>query len=114
MPGFFAILQNLIATAAWELGRRILLGLARWRFGQVFGVDAAKGRLSIALGVLEPPALVDQHGQPCVHIFPKPGSNPATSFSASEIISNCEVRASKYLIESMALSTWAGLGRFGS
>jgi hypothetical protein len=104
MLGVIAVLQNLIATALWEIGRRTWLMLGRRRFGRVFGIDAARGRLSIALGVLEPPGIVTEHGEQLVHIFPKPGSNPPATFSASKIISNCEVRASNYLIESVAVN----------
>ena len=104
MAGLIAVLQNLIAAALWEMGRRTWAMQARRTFNRVFGVDASRGRLSIALGVLEPPRIVNEHGNQFMHIFPKPGSNPPASFSASEIISNCEVRASKYLIESIAVN----------
>jgi hypothetical protein len=104
MPGVIAVLQNLIAAALWEIGRRTWSMRLRRSFGRVFGIDASRGRLSIALGVLDPPGLVTERGEPMVHIFPKPGSNPPAFFSASKIISNCEVRASKYLIESIAVN----------
>lgn len=67
-------------------------------------MDAARGRLSIALGVLDPPPVTNEGDEPLKYIFPKPGSNPPAFFSASQIISNCEVRGSKYLIESVAVN----------
>ncbi|MBZ5611883.1 MAG: hypothetical protein LAP38_26785 [Acidobacteriia bacterium] len=97
------ILQNLASAAIWEVGRRSWLRLSRHKYTRVFGSDASGGRLYIAVGALAPPPVVDANNNRMIHIFPKTGL-PGHLFSASQVISNCEVRAAKYLVESVAVN----------
>jgi hypothetical protein len=103
MSAVAGILESLAAAAIWETGRRAWLRMARRNYAGVFGVDATGGRLYIAMGALEPPPVVDERGNRLLHVFPKAGL-PGTAFSASQVVSNCEVRAAKYLIESVAVN----------
>jgi hypothetical protein len=97
------ILENLASAAIWETARRGWSRLTRRRYAHVFGADATRGRLYIAVGALEPPRIQDLNGNPTFYIFPKAGLL-GLLFSASQVISNCEVRAAKDLIESVAVN----------
>ncbi len=97
------ILESLGATAIWESLRRSWGFGKRWRYSRIFGSDSTGGELFVAVAVLQPPQARDQGGNPTSFVFTKPGI-PETLFSAAQVVSNCEVRSAKYLVESIAIN----------
>jgi len=73
------------------------------RYADVFGNDSKRGALSLVYAALTPAQYLDNQGQVITHPFDKPGTG--TRFSISTAISECEIRAAKYLSESIAVNT---------
>jgi hypothetical protein len=97
------IAGSIAGRGVWEAGRHAYQTAAHWRYAQLFGSDATSGRLHLVVGALVPPACQDQAGNPFPFIFSKPGLLNA-GFSTSVAIPSCEVRAAKYLAESVAMN----------
>jgi hypothetical protein len=97
------IAGSIASRGIWEAGRSALSAAAHWRYAQLFGSDVTKGKLHLVVGALVPPACHDQTGKPFPFIFSKPGLQNA-GFSTSVAIPSCEVRAAKYLAESVAVN----------
>jgi hypothetical protein len=98
------IAGGIASRGVWEAGRHALSAAAHWRYAQLFGSDATSGRLHIVVGALVPPTCQDQAGKPYAFIFSKPGLQNV-GFSTSVAIPSCEVRAAKYVAESVAVNT---------
>jgi hypothetical protein len=97
------IAGSIAGRGIWEAGRHAFSAAAHWRYAQLFGSDATSGKLHLVVGALVPPACQDQAGNPFPFIFSKPGLLNA-GFSTSVAIPSCEVRAAKYLAESVAVN----------
>lgn len=97
------IAGSIATRGIWEAGRHALSAAAHWRYAQLFGSDATSGKLHLVVGALVPPVCQDQTGKPYPFIFSKPGLQNV-GFSTSVAIPSCEVRAAKYLAESVAVN----------
>lgn len=99
---------SLETRAIWELSRSAWYRALGWRYKRIFGKDAGKGQLHLIYGLLDPPQAVNQAGEPVRHIFAKRES-PGLTFSASGVVSICEVRAVTYVAESVSENTGRGV-----
>jgi hypothetical protein len=98
------IAGGIVSRATWEAARHALCVAAHWRYAQLSGSDATSGKLHLVVGALVPPPCQDQTGKPYPFVFSKPGIQNA-GFSTSVAIPSCEVRAAKYLAESVAVNS---------
>jgi hypothetical protein len=96
------IAGGLASRSIWEAGKQGLSAAAHWRFAQVFGPDATRGALHLVVGALVPPQVRDEAGNQLRFIFTKPGHKDK-GFSTSLAVPGCEVRAAKYLAETVAV-----------
>jgi hypothetical protein len=104
------ILSNLISQGIWEGGKNCYKSLRSWSFSQVFGTEASQGGLHLAYASLTPPVAMTADGNFVSHVFSKTDLN-GLRFSMAVAINGCEVRAIKYLAESIAANAhnWAVL-----
>lgn len=104
------ILSNLFSQGIWEGGKNLLRRISSRRYAQLFGSEVTSGGLRLVYATLTPPVAVTAEGTPSPFIFTKSGRDDSI-FSMSAAVSGCELRAVKYLAESVAgnAGSWAVL-----
>jgi len=98
------VVSHLISHGIWDGGKKLGRRVAGWRYARIYGPDVCDNGLHLVYAALNPPVARTSDGQPVHHVFTKPGL-PGAAFSMSAAVNDCELRAVKYLAESVAANT---------